>query len=194
MELDPDDVDSMYRTLSGGVIPRPIAWVSTRGPDGVDNLAPFSFFNVVSVSPPTMMFSPAATAEGRKDTTRNVLETEEFVVNVVTGDTVEAMNETSSSLREGESEFEHAGVTRADAETVSVPRVAESPVNFECTLAESLEVGASTMLLGEVAHVHVDDDCTTDGKLDVRKVDAVGRLAGSYYSYTRDRFTLERPP
>lgn len=194
MELDPDTVDSMYRTLSGGVIPRPIAWVSTRSPEGTDNLAPFSFFNVVSVSPPILMFSPVNPPEGVKDTTRNVLDTEAFVVNVVTADIVEAMNETSSSLREGESEFEHAGVTRADAETVAPPRVAESPVNFECELADSLEVGDSTMILGEVGHVHVDDELTTAGKLDVRKLDVVGRLAGSFYSYTRDRFSLERPP
>jgi len=191
MEFDPDDVDSMYRTLSGAVVPRPIAWVSTTGPDG-DNLAPFSFFNVVSVDPPTVMFSPMD--EEVKDTTRNVRESGEFVVNVVTGDLVEAMNETSATVRGDVSEFEHAGVTPAESETVEPPRVAESPVSFECSLYDDITVGDSALILGEVEYVHLDDAVTTDGKLDVRKVDAVGRLAGSYYAYTRDRFSLERPP
>jgi len=194
MEYAPDDVESMYRTLSGAVVPRPIAWVSSTNPDGVDNLAPYSFFNVVSVEPPTVMFSPLDTDERSKDTTRNVRETEEFVVNVVTGDTVEAMNETSATLQADQSEFEHAGVTRVDSETVEPPRVAESPVNFECSLYDTLRVGDSVLVIGEVEHVHVDDALAPDGELDVRELDAVGRLAGSFYSYTRDRFSLERPP
>ncbi|MGB9987965.1 flavin reductase family protein [Salarchaeum japonicum] len=194
MEYAPDDVASMYRTLSGAVVPRPIAWVSSTNPDGVDNLAPYSFFNVVSVEPPTVMFSPLDTDERSKDTTRNVRETEEFVVNVVTGDTVEAMNETSATLQADQSEFEHAGVTRVDSETVKPPRVAESPVNFECSLYDTLRVGDSVLVIGEVEHVHVDDALAPDGELDVRELDAVGRLAGSFYSYTRDRFSLERPP
>ncbi|GAA0659308.1 flavin reductase family protein [Salarchaeum japonicum] len=194
MEYAPDEVGSMYRTLSGAVVPRPIAWVSSTSADGVDNLAPYSFFNVVSVEPPTVMFSPLDTDERSKDTTRNVRETEEFVVNVVTGESVEAMNETSATLRADESEFEHAGVTRVESERVRPPRVAESPVNFECSLYDTLRVGDSVLVVGEVEYVHVDDALAPDGELDVRELDAVGRLAGSFYSYTRDRFSLERPP
>jgi len=196
MELDPDEV-SMYRTLAGAVVPRPIAWVSTTSPDGVDNLAPYSFFNVAAVDPPVVMFAPvddADSPEGLKDTPRNVRETGEFVVNVVTESVAAAMNETAATLPAGESEFDRADVTRADSRRVAAPRVAESPVAFECSLSEMVDVGGSTMVLGEVEWVHLDDEVTTDGKLDVRKLDAVGRLSGSFYATTDDRFSMERPP
>lgn len=197
MEIDPGEVPSMYRTLAGAVVPRPIAWVSTTGPEGVDNLAPYSFFNVVALDPPVVMFAPVDDPElpdGLKDTPRNVRATGEFVVNVVDESVAEAMNETSATLPAGESEFDHAGLSRADAEVVAPPRVAESPVAFECSLYESLDVGGSTMVLGEVEWVHVDDAVTTDGKVDVTKLDAVGRLSGSLYVTVHERFSMERPP
>ncbi|WP_276281145.1 flavin reductase family protein [Halorussus caseinilyticus] len=197
MEIDPDEVPSLYRTLAGAVVPRPIAWVSTTDPDGVDNLAPYSFFNVVAIDPPTVMFAPVdddGSPEGLKDTPRNVRATGEFVVNVVTESVAEAMNETAATLPAGESEFDRADLTRADSRTVTPPRVAESPVAFECSLSEMVDVGGSTMVLGEVEWVHVADEVTTDGKLDVEKLDAVGRLSGSLYATTADRFSLERPP
>lgn len=187
----------MYRTLAGAVVPRPIAWVSTTNPDGVDNLAPYSFFNVAAVDPPVVMFAPvddADSPEGLKDTPRNVRETGEFVVNVVTESVAAAMNETAATLPAGESEFDRADVTRADSRRVAPQRVAESPVAFECSLSEMVDVGGSTMVLGEVEWVHLDDEVTTDGKLDVRKLDAVGRLSGSLYATTDDRFSMERPP
>jgi flavin reductase (DIM6/NTAB) family NADH-FMN oxidoreductase RutF len=194
MELDPTEVRSLYRTLAGAVVPRPIAWVSTRSPDGVDNLAPYSFFNVVSVAPPVVMFAPVDDEDGLKDTPANVRETEEFVVNVVTEPLAAAMNETSATLPHGESEFDRAGLDRAGSTAVDAPRVADSPVAFECSLYEMVSVGASTMVLGEVEWVHVADEVTTDGKLDVEKIDAVGRLSGSGYVRTTDRFSMERPP
>ena len=125
MEIDPEEVSSMYRTLAGGVVPRPIAWVSTTDPEGVDNLAPYSFFNVVTES------------------------------------VAEAMNETSATLPPGESEFDRADLTRADSRMVAPPRVAESPVAFECSLYEMLDVGGSSMVLGEIEWVHVDDEVTS---------------------------------
>ncbi|WP_435332793.1 flavin reductase family protein [Haloarchaeobius sp. TZWWS8] len=195
MELDPTEIDgSLYRTLSGAVVPRPIAWVSTTSTDGVDNLAPYSFFTVAAIDPPVLAFSPVDAPDGLKDTPRNVRDTGELVVNVVTGTTVEAMNETSATLPREESEFDHAGVTRAASTRVEPPRVDESPVAFECELYEMHDVGSSTLVLAEVVHVHVDDEVVTDGKLDVEKLDAVGRLAGSLYASTEDRFSLERPP
>jgi len=194
MESEVDPGDSLYRTLAGAVVPRPIAWVSSQSLDGVDNLAPFSFFNVVGVRPPVVMFAPVDAADGLKDTPTNVRDTEEFVVNVVTMDLVEAMNETSATLPPGESEFDHAGLARAESTTISPPRVADAKVAFECTLYDFVDVGASSMVLGEVRFVHVADEVTTDGELDVEKLDAVGRLSGSYYATTRERFSLERPP
>jgi flavin reductase (DIM6/NTAB) family NADH-FMN oxidoreductase RutF len=193
MDGTPEAFGSPYRLLSAAVVPRPIAWVSSRGPDG-ENLAPFSFFTVVAVDPPVVLFAPVGVGDDRKDTADNVLDTGAFVVNVVTDDLVEAMNETAATLDPGESEFERAGVTAVEATAVDASRVNEAHVALECTLYDSMEVGGSTLLFGEVVHAHVDDDLLVDGKLDVTKLDATGRLAGGYYATTRDRFHLERPP
>ncbi|WP_267639619.1 flavin reductase family protein [Haloarchaeobius amylolyticus] len=195
MEIDPAEVEgSLYRTLSGSVVPRPIAWVSTTSEDGVDNLAPFSFFTVAAIDPPILVFAPVDGPDGLKDTPRNVRDTGELVVNIVTADTVEQMNQTAATLPQEESEFDHSGATRADSTRVTPPRVAESPIAFECDLYDLQDVGGSSLILAEVVYVHVDDAVTTDGKVDVEKLDAVGRLAGSWYASTGDRFSLERPP
>ncbi|XVH31090.1 flavin reductase family protein [Haloferacaceae archaeon DSL9] len=194
MEGSPTDFGSAYRLLSGAVVPRPIGWISSRSADGFDNLAPYSFFNVVAVDPPVVMFAPAGVGDGLKDTARNVLATEAFVVNIVTEDLVEAMNETSATLDRGETEFDHAGLDRAEATTVDVARVADATVAFECTLYDSMRVGESMLLLGEVIHAHVDEAVLSGGKLDTTKLHAVGRLAGSEYATVRDRFSIERPP
>jgi flavin reductase (DIM6/NTAB) family NADH-FMN oxidoreductase RutF len=191
MEGAPEAFGSPYRLLSAAVVPRPIAWVSSRGPRGA-NLAPFSFYNVAAIDPPILMIAPVGVGDDRKDTPENALATEAFAVNVVTGDLVEAMNETAATG--DENEFERAGVTAVEATTVDAPRVAEAHVSFECELADSMEMGGSTLLFGEVVHAHVDDNLLVDGKLDVTKLDAVGRLAGGYYASTADRYHLERPP
>ena len=185
----------MYRTMTGAVVPRPIGWISTTSADGVDNLAPYSFFNVVTVQPPILMFAPANSGpDAMKDSARNAIDTGEFVVNVVTEPLVEAMNETSATLPPEESEFEHAGLERTAAEKVTPPRVAAAEIAFECEVHDTLDIGVSTVVLGEIVLAHVDDALTTDeGKLDVAEVDAVGRLAGSWYATTADRFRIERP-
>jgi len=193
MRGDPDEFGSAYRLLSSTVVPRPVAWTSSRSGDGVDNLAPYSFFTVATVDPPTLVVSTTGTGRGLKDTARNAVETGGFAVNVVTDDLAAAMNETSATLPAGEDEFEHAGVERAAGERVDAPIVADSPVSLECRLADVVEVGISTLLFGEVVYAHVDDDLLVDGKLDVRRLDAVGRLAGSHYATTGERFSLERP-
>jgi flavin reductase (DIM6/NTAB) family NADH-FMN oxidoreductase RutF len=196
MEFDVADAErgTMYRTLSGAVVPRPIGWISTVDESGTDNLAPYSFFNVVSVAPPVVMFAPVDGQDGLKDTARNVLDTGEFVVNVVTAELAEAMNATSATLPDDESEFDHAELTREPSVRVAPPRVAAAPVHFECELYEFVDVGVSSLVLGEVVHVHLEESVVTDGKMDTGKLDALGRLAGSGYTYTRDRFELERPP
>lgn len=192
MEIDVDEHDgSLYRTLSGAVVPRPIGWISTRSTDGVDNLAPYSFFNVVSISPPVIMFAPVDGDDGLKDTPQNVVDTEVFAHNVVTADLVEAMND--SATGHDVDEFDRSGITKAECTTIDAPYVDESKVVFECELYDFVDVGVSSLVLGEVTYVHVGDEVTTGGKLDTTKLDAIGRMTGQEYSYTRDRFSLERP-
>lgn len=194
MEIDPETHDgSLYRTMTGLVVPRPIGWISSRDEEGRDNLAPYSFFNVVSVSPPIVAFSPTLRPDGLTDTAGNVRETEEFVVNVVTREFAEAMNRTSATLPADESEFDFADLGRAPSTRVDVPRVEGIAAALECELYDFLEVGSNVLILGEVVYVHVRDDVTTDGAVDVTKLDVVGRLAGSYYDEIDSRFRMERP-
>lgn len=195
MEFAPQDRErSMYRTLTGTVIPRPIGWIATTSPGGVDNLAPYSFFNVVSVAPPILMFAPGVRSDGLTDTARNVRETEGFVVNVVTRPFAEAMNETSASLPADDSEFDHAGLERAASTVVRPPRVAGVAVAYECELHDMQRVGSHHIVMGEVVRAHVDDDLlTAEGKVDVERLDAVGRLAGDLYDAVESRFRMPRP-
>ena len=195
MELDPTTHDrSMYRTLSSTVVPRPIGWIATTSADGVDNLAPYSFFNVVCVSPPVLMFAPGVRPDGLTDTARNVRDTEEFVVNIVTHPFAEAMNATSASLASDESEFDHADLERASSTKVRPPRVAGIEVAYECELYDVLEIGSNHLVMGEVVYAHVDDALLDgEGKVDVERLDIVGRLAGSFYDSIESRFRMERP-
>lgn len=194
MEIDPETTDrSLYRTLTGLVVPRPIGWVSTRSDDGVDNLAPYSFFNVASVDPPRLLFAPGDRPDGLTDTAANVEATGEFVVNLVTHEFAEAMNQTSADLPPEESEFDYADLERADSTRVAPPRVAGTAAAFECELYDITDVGSNSLVLGEVVSVYVRDDITTDGKVDTNKLDIVGRLSGGSYDRTTNRFEMKRP-
>jgi flavin reductase (DIM6/NTAB) family NADH-FMN oxidoreductase RutF len=191
------DVDSQTprenaRIVKSAVSPRPIAWVSTRSDDGVDNLAPFSSYNYVSSDYPVVLFnSPNEEHGGLKDTARNAVEREEFAVNVVTESLIEQMDHTSKRLPPDESEFEHVGVERADCRRIDAPRVANAAVTMECTLYDTLEVHDRLVVLGEVELFHVSDDVTTDGQIDMRKLRTVGRLGGPYYTVS-DPVEFER--
>lgn len=181
MEIDAEaNVDSMYRTLTSLVVPRPIGWISTIGESGRDNLAPFSYFNAVSSRPPVVLFS-AGQHNGRpKDSARFALRSGEFVANLVTQDVIEAMDATSASV--SGSEFDAAGIDRTPAETVAPPRVAAAHACLECSVRDSLEIEDNTVVFGDVQHVSVDEDLLSDGKVEARAVDAVGRLGGSLYT------------
>lgn len=190
MEFDPE-TESMYRWLSGAVVPRPIAWVSTDGPAG-RNLAPYSFFNVMCVAPPILAFAPGQQRDGsQKDTLRNARETGSFVVNLVSVELAEAMVATAATT--DADEFDLGGVTATPGSEVDAPRVAEAPVSFECRLHDTLELGSNTATFGRVVGFHADEALLTDGKMDTEKFDALGRLAADGYCTTRDRLTLDRP-
>lgn len=192
-----------YKLLAGSVVPRPIAWVSTVDGQGVRNLAPYSFFTVVSANPPVLCFCPSVREPKNglravKDTLANIRETGEFVVNIVDEALVEAMNRSAAQVAPEEDEFLLAGVTAVEGVSVRVPRVAEAPVQMECRLRQIVEVSAlpmgGSLVLGEVVQFHVSSAVLEPGlHVSAEKLQAVGRLAGSDYIHIRDRFSLERP-
>lgn len=155
-DLDPTELGprGFYKLLTAVVVPRPIAWVSTRSAAGVDNLAPHSFFTVSCVDPPIVQF----TSVGKKDSLRNAVETGEFVVCVATEALFEQVNATATNFPAGVSEFAAVGLTPEPSKLVAPPRVAESPVALECRLEHALELGDSTVVMGRVVHAVVDAD------------------------------------
>jgi flavin reductase (DIM6/NTAB) family NADH-FMN oxidoreductase RutF len=170
--------------------------VSTISPEGVPNLAPFSFFTVASSNPPVLCFSTSF-REPRKDTLVNVRAMGEFVVNIVSEAFADKMNLTSGEYPYGVDEFALSGLTPVASDMVRPPRVQESLVNMECKLLQTVEVSnkpmGGTLILGEVVRFHVDDGIIEDGRIDPDKLAAVGRMAGNTYVRTGDRFDLIRP-
>jgi flavin reductase (DIM6/NTAB) family NADH-FMN oxidoreductase RutF len=188
-----------YKLLTGTVVPRPIAWVSSMDPAGNLNLAPFSYFNAVSATPMVLMFSAGIHSDGRKkDTWHNVERVGEFVINLTNEETAEQMNRSATVLPAGESEFVWAGVTPAPSQTIRVPRVAEAPVSFECRLREivviSEEPGGGAAIFGEVQCIHIRDEIYQDGYVLLEPYKPIGRLAGPQYTRVNDLFEMFRLP
>jgi flavin reductase (DIM6/NTAB) family NADH-FMN oxidoreductase RutF len=188
-----------YGWMTSTILPRPIAWVSTLSAEGKTNLAPFSFFQGITANPPTLMFVPVNTREGRKkDTLRNIEAIPEFVVNLVSFELSEQMNRTAASLPYGESEFERFSIASLPATRVRPPRVAAAPVAFECVLESIHRIGAGALaanvIFGRILALHVRDEVLgADGRPDPAKLDLVGRLGGESYARTTERFDLTRP-
>ena len=205
MELDlrVPNPTAMYRLLIGCVVPRPIAWVSSVDADGVRNLAPFSYFMAITHDPPTVAFSSAprgvevAGPRGKKDTLSNVEATREFVVNVVDDALAEPMNVTSGDYPPEVDEFAQAGLAAAPSAQVKAPRVAAAPINMECRVVQILPVGnlPHYLVIGEIVHLHVRDDVydAATGRIDMRRLRPVGRLAGQMYTHVHDIFEMTRP-
>ncbi len=199
-ELTPMD---NYKLLAGSVVPRPIAWVSTVNASGVRNLAPFSWFTAASANPPVVCFCPSLREakdglRSTKDTLENVRATGVFVVNIVSDELVEAMNQTAAQLPPDVDEFVRAGVTAIAGVAVDAPRVAEAKVQMECRLTQIVEVSDKVMggsiVLGQVVRFHVREDVLAAGMHVLpEELKAVGRMAGSTYIHTSDRFDLDRP-
>ncbi len=188
-----------HHTLLSCVLPRPIAFVSTLGPDGVPNLAPFSFFTGICANPPAVIFSPAINIKGQeKDTLRNLRESGECVINVVNHEIREAMNQASFPYPPDVNEFEAAGFTPLPSIIVKPPRVAESPAQMEATLIEIVKVGqgplSGNICICEIKCFHIAQEmCLENGTADIAQIDLVGRLGGDGYSTVRDRFDLPKP-
>lgn len=198
MKIDPKTFEGFNRVITGVVVPRPIAFVSTISPDGLLNVAPYSFFNVVSYDPATVIFSSSRHAgDKRKDTLANIENTGEYVVNIVVDDIAEAMNLTAAEYPAEESEFDIAGLSPAPSDLVRPPRVAESPVNLECKLNQIIPLGEGDhqhgLVIGEVVLVHVRDDIIDGHRINHQLLKPTGRLAGNMYCHTGDVFEMARP-
>jgi flavin reductase (DIM6/NTAB) family NADH-FMN oxidoreductase RutF len=202
-EFEPRQV---YKLMTGIIVPRPVALVSTVDRNGVPNLAPFSFFTGVGSNPPAVLFCPvvrsrsiAADAQSdlRKDTLRNVEETGEFVVNVVSEAIAAAANATAAEVPPEVDEFVLSGLTTLASEVVRPARVAESPAQMECKLLQviytSREPGGGVIVLGEIVRFHVRKNLVEDFRVDPAGLDAVGRMAGNTWVRTHDRIELIRP-
>ncbi|ONI66976.1 flavin reductase [Kribbella sp. ALI-6-A] len=190
VDLDPEAVSSreFYATLNSVVVPRPIAWVSTISADGVLNLAPHSFFTVSCVQPPMVQF----TSVGRKDSLNNVEATREFVVNFATEPLFEQINATGTNFPAGISEFEAVGLTTEPSRTVTVPRVAESPVALECTLHTTLELGDSTVVIGQVRHLAIAPEVMDGNHPDIHRLRPLARLGRNEWSTIGEVLNISR--
>jgi len=195
MHLDPTRVPGpeMYRFLISAVVPRPIAFVSTRASGGGVNLAPFSYFNAISSVPPMVGIAIVGRPGDEKDTLQNIRETGEFVVNLVCEPMLAAMARTAGEWPRGTDEFEVAGLTPAPSERVTPPYVRESPVQLECRLHREIPLGNSILVVGEIVFARVDDAVLTEGRVDPLKLLPVGRLGGENYSLMREVVKEPRP-
>jgi flavin reductase (DIM6/NTAB) family NADH-FMN oxidoreductase RutF len=201
LAFDPGNTSTgdIYKLMVGSIVPRPIALVSSVDQGGVRNLAPFSYFTACSSNPPAIVFCPIhrPTPPMAKDTLRNISETHEFVVNVVSEEFVERMNATAAQVGPEIDEFELSGLTPLASELVKPARVAESHIHMECRLLQLVQVsdrpGGGTLVLGEVLRFHVREDLVENFRIDPAKLRAVGRMAGTTYVRTTDRFDMERP-
>jgi flavin reductase (DIM6/NTAB) family NADH-FMN oxidoreductase RutF len=200
LTIDPKEiaVPKLHHYLLGAVGPRPIAFASTIDADGIENLAPFSFFNVFSANPPILIFSPARSGKTNKtkDTYNNVKVNPEVVINVVNYDIVHQMSLTSSPFAPGVNEFKKAGFTALASENVAPKRVAESPVQFECKVIEVKELGnqggAGNLVICEVLKIHIAESILNeDQMIDQHKIDLVSRMGGNWYCRADEQSMFE---
>lgn len=180
------------------VSPRPIGWISTRGTDGSENLAPYSFFNAVAYVPPQVMFASTSSKPDRakgKDSMANIIDSGVFCVNIVEYAARDLMNLTSGPYNKEVDEFEHAGVERAECQTIACSRVAAAPANLECTVTKIVDLPgeANIAVFGEVTGIHMRDDCMRDSMFDVTTFQPLARLGYRDYTHVTDVFSLQRP-
>lgn len=200
MLFDPNllDASAVYKLMTGAIIPRPIGWIASISTEGINNLAPFSYFNAAGEDPPHVMFSVNRANHTNKDTLNNVLATKEFVVNMVTESTVVQMNDTAQAVSPEVDEFVLAGVTPIPSVLVKPMRVKESPVQFECELVhhyflEDHKNGGSCVIIGRIVMMHFADEVLLDNyKINLETYKPVARLAGSNYAKLGELFSIKR--
>lgn len=200
MKIDMANVSyrDSHEILASVIAPRPIAFVSTVGDNGVFNLAPFSFFAPLCTKPALVGFNVSSKRDGqKKDTVRNIESTREFVINVVDEPMAESMNKASANYPSNVSEFNEVGLTPVKADLVKAPLVAESPVNMECRVVQILEFGeaprTASFIIGEVLRVHIKDELYLDGEIQPSQIKPIARLGGELFCRTGDMFAMKRP-
>ena len=200
MQFDPNELDysAVYKLLTGAIIPRPIGWISSISEDGINNLAPFSYFNAVGDDPPHVMFSAGRGTNINKDTLNNVLYTKQFVVNMVTEALAEKMNLTAQSVPSHVDEFALAHIDSIPSIKVKPLRVKESPITFECELVhhyflEDHKNGGACIIIGRIVMMHFDESVLMDNyKINLESYKPIARLAGSNYAKIGEIFSVKR--
>ncbi|KAB2331410.1 flavin reductase family protein [Bacillus mesophilum] len=198
MEINPSELGEkeVYKLLSGSVVPRPIAWVSTISESGILNLAPYSFFTVASRNPPMLCISVGPGVGERegteKDTLANIRSQKEFVINVVKAELGNGMQKSAENVQPEINEFEAAGLTPVDSIAVKPKRVKEAPIQMECKLDQIIPLGTDHLIIGQMIHYHIQDEYYLGNyKVNLEKLNPLGRLAGTY-SEMKGLFTLPR--
>jgi flavin reductase (DIM6/NTAB) family NADH-FMN oxidoreductase RutF len=195
MQLDPSELgaEQAYRLITGIVVPRPIAWVSTLSSLGVVNLAPFSAFTFVSPKPPMLAISVGRKAGVYKDTAHNILSTEEFVVHIADTALMSAVHDSSAEFPADVSEVEQLGLATLSCEKIEVPRIAAAPIAMECRFRQCIEFGEtrSRLLVGEVVVFHIRDDLLKNGKIETEALDPIARIAGPRYAHLGEIVTMK---
>lgn len=201
MQFDPQQLDAQmsYKLMAGLVVPRPIGWTSTITRDGQHNLAPFSFFMMITSTPPHIAISVGAREGEAKDTLVNIRDNGEFVINVVSADLGPAMAISAAEWPADVDEFAAAGLTAAPSVVVRPPRVAEAPAHLECVARQIMPVGelpyGAHLVVAEVVQIHVRDDLLIENnRIDLARLQAVGRLTGDWYCSTAEQYQLPRTP
>ena len=200
MQFDPNELDysAVYKLLTGAIIPRPIGWISSISEDGINNLAPFSYFNAVGDDPPHVMFSVGRGNDINKDTLNNVLNTKQFVVNMVTEALAKKMNLTAQSVPSHVDEFAIAHIDSIPSIKVKPLRVKESPITFECELVhhyflEGHKNGGACIIIGRIVMMHFDESVLLDNyKINLESYKPIARLAGSNYAKIGEIFSVKR--
>jgi flavin reductase (DIM6/NTAB) family NADH-FMN oxidoreductase RutF len=199
--IDPQElsVKENYKFLTGSIIPRPIAFVTTLSSEGVLNAAPFSYFNALTSDPPLIAISVGRKDGIQKDTSRNAEELGEFVVHIPDETYIKAVNQTAANLERDQSEVELTNLTKAQSVKVGVPGIAESKIRMECVVEQIIPLGgtpgkpSTDLLIGRVVHYHISEELYQNGRIDADKLKPVGRLAGTNYVKLGETFSLERP-
>ncbi len=192
------ETPQIYHHLVHGVVPRPIAWVSTLSKEGISNLAPYSFFSVASVNPPVLTVTAVPARDKlEKDTLTNLLETKECVVNVVTEDVLEIMNESCADFAHNQSEIDALNIETIASEMIQPAGIKAAKVRFECTLRETIDIAkhpaGGVLILLDVVGIHIDDSVADGAQINGKTLKALGKLGGNDYSTVNEQITLARP-